>query len=179
MSVSWYVIRSKPNKEDFLARQFEARGMEVFHPRIRVRAVNPRARRSKPYFPGYIFIRADLEQVGQSILRWMPGTVGLVSFDNTPASIPETLVQAIRRRVDEINASERDMHKGLSKGQTVTIHSGPFAGYEAIFDERISGEERVRVLLQLVNKRQLPVELSPAQIQPKPNQGALTGRAFR
>jgi transcriptional antiterminator RfaH len=176
VAVLWHVIRSKPNKEDFLARQFEARGMKVFHPRIRVRVVNPRARRVRPYFPGYIFVQVDLEQTGWSVLQWMPGTMGLVSFGSVPASVPESLINTIRKRVDEINTSDRDMLKGLSKGQIVTIQSGPFAGYEAVFDERLSGEERVRVLLKLINKQQLPLELPSGQIQIKTDPGTSFGR---
>jgi len=48
----------------------------------------------------------------------------------------------------------------------VVISDGPFAGYEAIFDTRLPGSERVRVLLQLLNsQRRVPVELNAGQIQ--------------
>jgi len=46
------------------------------------------------------------------------------------------------------------------------ISDGPFAGYEAIFDARVPGSERVRVLLQLLNsQRQVPLELTAGQIK--------------
>lgn len=167
MAVTWYAMRSKPNKEDFLARQFEAQGVQVYCPRIRVRVVNPRARKVRPYFPGYIFVQADLEQTGWSALQWQPGAAGLVSFGGEPASVPDSLINAIRKRVDEVNASDRDLIKGLSQGEIVTIQSGPFAGHEAIFDARLSGDERVRVLLKLINKQQLPLDLPSGQIQVK------------
>jgi len=172
----WYAIRSKPNKEDFLARQFEAQGMKVFYPRIRVRVVNPRARKVRPYFPGYLFVQVDLEQVSLSVLQWMPGAMGLVSFGSVPASVPENLINAIRKRVDEVNASDRDLIKGLSQGQIVTIQAGPFAGYEAVFDARLSGDERVRVLLKLINKQQLPLDLPSGQIQLKTKPGVSSGK---
>jgi len=171
LAVNWYAIRSKPNKEDFLARQFEAQGVEVYHPRIRVRVVNPRARKVRPYFPGYIFIQVDLEEIGRSTLQWMPGAIGLVSFDGEPASVPDSLINAIRKRVDEVNASDRGVMEGLTQGQLVTIQAGPFAGHEAIFDVHLSGAERVRVLLKLINKQQLPLDLPSAQIQPKKRTG--------
>jgi hypothetical protein len=48
------------------------------------------------------------------------------------------------------------------------ISDGPFAGYEAIFDARVPGSERVRVLLQLLNsQRQVPLELTAGQIKQK------------
>ncbi len=166
MAVSWYVIRSKPNKEDFLAKQLLAYGMEVFYPCIRVKPVNPRARKVKAYFPSYLFIRADLETVNLSTLHWMPGAVNLVSFDGIPASVPDALIAAVERKVEQINASEENFMKGLKPGDIVQIQNGPFAGYEAIFDGHLSGRERVRVLLNFLQKRQIPVDLREQQISP-------------
>ena len=76
--------------------QLLARRLEVFHPRIPVRTVNPRARKIRPYFPNYIFVRLDLEQVESSFLHWMPGSAGLVCFGAEPASVPDSLIAAIR-----------------------------------------------------------------------------------
>lgn len=164
MAVSWYVIRSKPNKEEFLAGQFSAYGIKVYYPRIRVKTVNPRARKVKPYFPSYLFVHVDLETVSTSTLQWMPGAVNLVSFDGEPASVPDALISAIERQVDHLNASQDKLVNGLKPGDVVVIHEGPFAGYEAIFDGRIPGRERVRVLLTFLQKRHLPVELRENQI---------------
>jgi transcriptional antiterminator RfaH len=164
MAVSWYVLRSKPNKEDFLAKQLLAYGIVVFYPCIRVKPVNPRARRVKAFFPSYLFVHVDLETVNSSTLQWMPGAVNLVSFDGTPASVPDALIVAVERQVERINASSEDTMKDLKPGDVVTIQNGPFAGYEAIFDAHISGRERVRVLLNFLQKRQIPVELGQQQI---------------
>jgi transcriptional antiterminator RfaH len=164
MAESWYVIRSKPNKEEFLAGQLSAYGIKVFYPRIRVKTVNPRARKLKAYFPGYLFVHVDLETVSLSSLHWMPGAVNLVSFDGQPASVPETLISAIERQMEHINTSQKKMLLGLKPGDAVSIQDGPFAGYEAIFDGQISGRERVRVLLTFLQKRQIPVELRENQI---------------
>jgi transcriptional antiterminator RfaH len=164
MSVSWYVIRSKPNKETFLAGQLSSYGIKVFCPQIRVRTVNPRARKVRPYFPSYLFIHVDLETISISTLHWMPGAVNLVSFDGQPASVPETLVAAVERQVEHINATHENQVKGLKSGDLVMIEAGPFAGYEAIFDGHLSGRERVRVLLNFLQKRQIPVELGEQQI---------------
>jgi transcription antitermination factor NusG len=57
---------------------------------------------------------------------------------------------------------------GLKHGDGVVIEHGPFEGYEAIFDQRLPGTERVRVLLQfLSNQRQLPVEIDASKIRKK------------
>lgn len=53
------------------------------------------------------------------------------------------------------------------------IQARPFAGYEAIFDARLSGCERVRVRLKLIIKQQIPLDLPSGQVQLQTNQ---TGR---
>lgn len=159
MSSLWYAMRSKPCKEDFLWQQLRARDIECFYPRIQVRSASSRRRKSRPYFPGYVFIRTDLERVGLSTLHWMPGAAGVVAFGGQPAWVPENLINAIRRRVDRLNAAGGEFLSGLQPGDPVVIREGPFAGYRAIFDARLSGEERVRVLLSLLDRPQLPLEL--------------------
>ena len=103
MPSSWYVMQSKPNREEALYSELIARDVEVFFPRIRVNPVNPRARKIKAYFPGYMFVHVDLEKVGLSFLQYMPFAKGMVSFEREPAIVPEGLIQAIQHRVEDVN----------------------------------------------------------------------------
>ena len=164
--MQWYVLRSKPNREEALWLEASARGFEVYYPYIRVQPVNPRSRKTRPYFPGYMFVHTRLVSVGLSVFTWMPYSQGLVSFASEPAEVPETLVEAIRRRVDQINASGGEQMVGLEHGETVVIEGGPFDGYRAIFDARVSGNERVRVLLKLLQAEKVRLELPAGQIRP-------------
>lgn len=167
MAYSWYVLHSKPRKEEFLAEQLELRRIEAYAPHIRVQVVNPRARKVRPYFPGYIFIHTDLEQTMLSSLRYLPGSTGLVAFGGEPAHVPDGLIHAIQRRVDEINSAGGELFDALNSGETVVVQSGPFSGYEAIFDHRLPGTERVRVLLKLLHDRRIPLDLPAGQVRLK------------
>ena len=167
MNTSWYVLRAKPQKEEFLRDQLDSRRIEAYCPRVRVHAVNPRARKVKPYFPGYLFVHVDLNQTSSSTLQWMPGAGGLVSFGREPAFVPDSLIQSLRQRVAGIEEAGGEQLDGLKRGETVVIQAGPFAGYEAIFDACILGNERVRVLLNLLRSRQVAVELPTGQIERK------------
>jgi transcription antitermination factor NusG len=167
MPLSWFALHSHPNKEDLLAQQVELRGFEVFFPFLPAHPVNPRARKIKPYFPGYIFTRVDLDQSGLSVFEWMPYTTGLVKFGGEPAFVPDVLVKAIQKRIHEIISNKGDDREILEQGDVVLIHEGVFEGYEAIFDANLSGNERVRVLLKMLNNRALPVELQGAHILKK------------
>jgi transcription antitermination factor NusG len=176
MPVFWYALRSKPRKEDIIYRQLLTQGFEAFLPRIRVQPVNPRASKFRAYFPGYLFVSADLDAVGLSTFQWMPHTNGIVSFGGEPAIVPDNLVFAIRKRVEEINSAGGEVFDSLREGDRVRISTGPFEGYEAIFDARLPGSERVRVLLELLgNKRQVPLEIDASQITRK-KYGASKGR---
>ena len=163
MSVNWYVLHSKPNKEELLWEQLSMRKVEAFHPRIHAQPVNPRSRKVKPYFPGYVFVHVDLDLVGLTVLQRMPGATGLVSFGNQPSLVPDALIQAVKKKVDAINAAGGELLHDLKQGDLVEIQSGPFAGYEAIFDARLPGSERVRVLLKLLQGRAAKMEI-PANL---------------
>ena len=167
MSACWYAIHSKPRKEKSLQDQLGLRGFEAYCPLIRVHTVNPRARKIKPYFPGYLFIHADLNEISPSTLKWMPGVCGFVSYSGEPACVPEVLIRGIQRRVNEINAAGGELLDRVRMGETVLILDGPFAGHEAIFDVRLPGNERVRVLLKLLSRQQVPLVLPTGQVQAK------------
>jgi transcriptional antiterminator RfaH len=165
MDKAWYALRSKPRKETFLAGELASRNLEIFCPMLRIRPVNPRSRTLKPYFPGYLFAHCDLERVQLSTLQWTPGAIGIVSFGGEPASVPDGLIAAIRKRVDEINAVGGEVFEGLKPGDPIRIREGIFAGYEGIFDARLDGNDRVRVLLKVLRERRLvPVDLRAGQI---------------
>ena len=122
----------------------------------------------RAYFPGYMFVQADLEQTGLSLFQWMPHAIGLVTFGDEAAIVPDHLIGALQRRVAEIAAAGGELFDGLNQGDTVVIQDGPFAGYEAIFDSRLPGTQRVRVLLALLsNQRRVPVELHAGQVKRK------------
>jgi len=165
MTTHWYALHSKPNQEEAAWQQARARGFETFYPRLRRRTVNPRARQIKPYFPGYLFVKADLEAVGAAVFQYLPHASGLVCFGGEPASVPEPLIQALDGRIREIAAAGGEVFDGLKSGDRVSIQAGPFGGYEAIFDARLAGGERVRVLLEWLGGRRIPMELNAAQIE--------------
>jgi len=83
--------------------QLSIRKIKANCPRIKVKVVNTRARKIRPYFPGYLFVRVDMGRIGSSVLRWTPGAVGLVGYGGEPAFVPEGLFQANRKRVEQIN----------------------------------------------------------------------------
>lgn len=164
--VHWYVMHSKPRKEAFLCQQLLLQDIEAYLPSVRTEPVNPRAQKMQPFFPGYLFIHVDLERVSISDLRWMPGAIGLIAYGGEPASVTDGLIRFIQEQVDCSNRMNRDHIDRFKSGDWVLIKDGPFADYKAIFDCRLSGNERVRVLLEMLEGQKLRVDLSARQLRP-------------
>jgi transcriptional antiterminator RfaH len=162
--IQWYAFQSKPRKEQMLCEQLRIREIDTFFPYIHVQPVNPRARKVKSYFPGYVFGRIDLERVSRSILDRIPGAIGIVSFGGEPAPVSDHLIDTLRRHLETINAVKSEVSKRFQPGDVVAIHGGPFAGYEAIFDASLPGRNRVELLLQILQGSTIRIELPMEQI---------------
>lgn len=165
MPECWYVLRSKPRKEASLARYARWAGHNVFLPLIPAKPVNPRASRVSPFFPGYLFVRADLPLVGDSAFRWMPLSRGLVHVGGEPAPVGDRLIEAIQKRVKHIWSEGSVGAQNLKRGDRVVVQGGVFEGYEGIFDASLSGGERARILLRWLSDRYLPVELEAGLVE--------------
>lgn len=160
MSLTWYVMHSKPNQEELLRNQLRSREITVFLPRSRANPVNPRARKFKPFFPGYLFVQVDLEDTPLSSLAWVPGAIRMVSFDGEPAIVSDHVIEALKQNVSQINTSGKANKKDDFKhGDPVRIKSGAFKGYEAIFDTSLDDQSRVCLLIQMLQDRKLRLKV--------------------
>ena len=166
MTQAWYALRTKPHKEDSVWRQIEGNGLDGYYPRLRVNPVNPRARRVRPYFPGYLFVNADLETTGIATFQFMPHAVGLVCFAGEPGTVPDPVIKRLRQYLDQLDRSHHKKELPIRPGDAVMVQDGPLEGYRAILDHHLPGRDRVRVLLELMGGRNMPIELSYSSIGP-------------
>lgn len=161
----WYVLRSKPRKEEALFEFASQKGYKVYFPKLNVDPVNPRSRHIVPLFPGYMFVKVDLEDVGVSTFKWMPFSLGLVRFGSTPGSVPEGMVNAIRRRLDEQNSRKAENGSKFQQGDRLRVKDGPFEGFEALFERSTTGQGRVQVLMKLLNGKWAKTELDASSVK--------------
>ena len=161
---SWYAIQSKAHKEFQVRASLETRGLVVFLPLIRPQASNAKKKAEKPFFPSYLFVRADLERVGISAVQYTPGLRRIVSFnEGKPSPVADQIITHLQDRLATMNAFDREGQE-LKQGDRVVITSGVLKDYEALFDRRISPEGRVRLLIQLL-ARQVPVDVTTDMIR--------------
>jgi transcriptional antiterminator RfaH len=149
----WYAIQTKPHKE-FMVRDALAHLEDVvaYLPALSVKPVNPRARKVRPFFPGYLFAYVDLARVGVSAIQWNPGIVRVLGGGDQPIAIPSHVIDGIRGRVREVQQEESFALGRFRKGDRVRITTGPFEGFEAMFDARLGGQTRARILVEFLGR---------------------------
>lgn len=151
----WYVVRTKARAESTAATNLRAREIPVFFPRLV--AAGPFGRAAgipavtEPLFPGYLFVRVGAaEQFAR--VAWTPGVRSFLAFgEEAPEPVEEAVLDLLRERAGggEI-LRPRDPFRA---GDRVEIRSGPFSGLLGIIERPVSAQGRVRVLLELLQRR--------------------------
>jgi transcriptional antiterminator RfaH len=146
---SWYTLYTKPNAERKVAVTLDERGIETYVPEIS----NPKKSsngRTTPFFPCYLFMYVDLNELTSSQWQWTPGLRNIVAFDGTPVPVSEQAIDLIRKTLAELNSGEEKPLQKFSPGDIVRIKNGPFADLLALFEGQTTAAERVTVLLNFL-----------------------------
>jgi len=166
MEASWYAVYTKPRQERVAEENLLRQHFDCFLPM----AVNPYQRRTKsrlqrvePLFPRYLFINAIADQQSLGPVRSTRGVCTLVRFGMKLVTVPEVIVQMIRRRMNPDTGLVELNPVRVEPGDRVRVFDGPFAGAEGIL-EACSGEKRALLLMELLG-RQTPVEVDRLLLQ--------------
>lgn len=150
MTRSWYVVRTKPHSEYLAADALRMEGYEHFFPRIQ--AVQRRTGKKEiPLFPGYLFVRCDVDGGQWSAIGLLPGILGWVRFDGIASSITDDVVDELARRVESIN-DNGGLWIRYKPGQKVRVVSGQFESLAQVAEEPTSSDSKVRVLLEFMGQ---------------------------
>ena len=163
----WYTLFTQPHREHLVQSAMQNQRFETYLPVTRPARTRSGRRSKLPFFPRYLFVRADLNVVGESSLRWTPGVTSLVSFGGEPASVPDEAIWLIQERLDAVR---RHRFGGLERGDRVRIRNGPLRDLMAVFEKGLSPSGRVRVLLEFLGQHTVcEVELDclePVRVRP-------------
>lgn len=157
----WYAVYTVVRHEKKVAVQMKERLVDHFLPTYHsVRRWKDRQKEIElPLFPGYVFVRTDLQD--RLRILGIPGVVHIVSVLGRPVPLPEEEIDVLMRRPA---CGRLEPHPFLSVGRRVRIRSGPFAGLEGILARR---KDRLRVVLSIeLIMRAVAVEVDEADIEP-------------
>jgi len=158
----WLALYTQPHKE-YMVRDFlEGEGLTLYLPEIENKIQRGDRRPRRPFLPHYLFLQNPGAEKLTNV-RWTPGLRKIVTFGERLALIPDELVQQLRARLESYQEPEKEP---FEKGEIVNIISGPFEGMEAVFERRLSGQDRVRVFLEMVNRIQVAVSMDLHDLLP-------------
>ena len=154
MTTRWYVLCCKPHKEQVVLHRLHQMGLETYFPCSKAQNGRTGKLELRPYFPGYLFVRVNLNEVSQSTFQWMPHTEGLVCFETRPAYVPDHLLQAVHRHV-KASAVTNSVQRQGNSGSTPALESDK-EDYDAFLNPRLTSDERVSGLLKMLEGLSIP-----------------------
>lgn len=148
---AWYVLHTKSRFENVVNERLLGKSMEVFLPKITVRS--KRKDRKKmirmPLFPGYVFVRTDLNPYEHVEIVKTTGAVRLVGNVSGPVPVPDAKIESLQIMV----SADSPVTTGslFQEGDKVMVVSGPFAGVIGVFS-RYQGIDRVIVHVDILGQ---------------------------
>lgn len=148
---AWYVLHTKSRFENVVSQGLSKKSFDAFLPKVQVRSKR-RDRRMLirvPLFPGYIFVKTDLNPYKHLDILKTVGAVRLIGNRRGPIAVPQDTVQSIRIMI----AGDQSVATGsrFRKGDRVIVARGPFEGVTGIF-VRYRGRGRVVVNVEALGQ---------------------------
>jgi transcriptional antiterminator NusG len=147
----WYVLHTKSRFENLVNDGLLKKSLEVYLPKIQVQS---RRRDRKlvirvPLFPGYVFVKTDLNPYEHLEIVKTVGAVRLIGSKAGPIPVPDETVSSLQIMVSgnqPISTGSR-----LKKGDRVMVVNGPFTGVTGIFI-RYNSQGRVVVNIEALGQ---------------------------
>lgn len=151
LTQAWYVLHTKSRAENVLYEGLSKKSLEVFLPKVRV----PSKRRDRkllihvPLFPGYLFVKTDLNPYEHIEILKTVGAVRLIGNKEGPLPVPRETVESLKIMV----LADQPIFTGtrFKKGDRVLVVNGPFSGVGGTFI-RYRGKGRVIVDIEALGQ---------------------------
>ena len=160
--MNWFVIRTKAGDEERANANLLNQEIETFLPLFKAHNLRgvKMVRTIRPLFPSYLFARLNLD-LHYARVKWTRGVSRVLGNREGPVPVSEAVVQTIRDRVGRDNLIE--LEEEMKEGDLVQVISGPIKDLLGVFQKRMSGKDRVKILLNLIGV-DVPVQISKWQI---------------
>jgi transcriptional antiterminator RfaH len=157
--LQWFAIHAKTAQERLAEASLTQLGLETLLPLIRRKSAGWRARRNpvKALFPGYLFSRF-CANTHLRAATYALGVLHVVSANEKPLLVDEPIIESLRARMDTTGCVTLDV-RPFTRGQPVRITTGPFAGWQGVFDSALGDTQRVVILIEALQHGRLVVQV--------------------
>ena len=151
---AWFLLTSKPHKDELAHAQLLNQGYEVYRPLAkRLKKRNGKMITTvESLFPRYLFIHLDNGITDNwSSVRYTYGISDFVRFgkQSLPKPVPNHIIANLQDQEETLGERLIDLER-FHKGDQVLIKDGPYKNLLAIF-QQYEGEQRVMLLLNLLH----------------------------
>jgi len=164
MTPAWYAVYAQVRHESKVYSRLLAKSFDCLLPQME-RWSKRRDRRKKiqvPIFPGYLFVRASLDNYEQLKILQTPGVVRIVrNEDGLP--VPDSQMSSLITLLS--NATVLTVHPYLKEGMLVRIVNGPLYGCEGILVHKKHEKSRLVVAIDIIQQA-VSVELNEDDVEP-------------
>jgi len=173
-SKQWYVLRAITGHEKKIKQHIESevlsRGLQEFVSQILIPIEKvyqirngKKVSKEKNFYPGYVFVEADLSQGEvKHLLRHTPGVLGFLG-NNSPQSLRPSEVMRLLGKVDELSEMEEELVSSYIVGESITVIDGPFNSFSGIIEEINNEKKKLKVTVKIFG-RKTPLELGFNQV---------------
>ena len=164
---AWYVLHTKSRFESVVNDGLLKKSLQVFLPKILIKS--KRRDREKmirvPLFPGYLFVKTDLNPVEHIEIVKTIGAVRLIGNRDRPVAVADETIESLQIMI----STDLPISTGvrLKKGDSVIVIHGPFAGVTGTFI-RYRGRDRVIVHVEAMGQF-AAVEVDETDIERRPD----------
>jgi hypothetical protein len=147
---SWYVARTKRHRERAVELRLRRDGLATYVPLLHQWPPPAVGAEIGVMFPCYVFVCAVMPLDFHRISR-TPGVHSLVTFSAAePAPLDPDAISFLRSREGPDGVIRA---RALEPGRRVRVVGGPLRGFDAVIECRLNARQRVRVLLDMLQRR--------------------------
>jgi transcription termination/antitermination protein NusG len=173
----WFVVHTQSGYEKKVKQNLEARIVSMNAEEAVYEVVIPmedyvdfkngkRVVAQRKMFPGYLLVRAQLDDTAWFVIRNTPGVTGFVGQGAKPSPLPRRDVEAFlvpKGGAEETPAARAKPRLEYEVGETVRVKEGPFADFSGEVIEINEDQLKLKVLVNIFG-RETPVELEFSKV---------------
>lgn len=173
MAHKWYVVHTYSGYENKVKQALQERikifkkedsFSEILVPSEKIVELFKGEKRtsSRKFFPGYIFVKMEMNDETWHIVKNTPKVTGFVGGRTTPSAISDEEMAEIIQQMEEGVLKPKPKFL-FERGDQVRVIDGPFTNFNGIVEEVKPEKGKLRVLVSIFG-RATPVELDFIQV---------------
>jgi transcriptional antiterminator NusG len=177
MTARWYIVHAYSNFEKKVAEDIEKKAVQkglssrieqVVVPTEKVVEVRrgKKVDAERKFFPGYVLMKADLNDAVISLVKNTPRVTGFLGedkFSSKPMYITDKEAERILHQVQE-GVERPKPSVTFEVGEQVRVSDGPFASFNGFVQEVDEDRARLKVEVSIFG-RAVPVDLEFGQVE--------------